>query len=372
MEKIYLDNAATTNLSAEVLNEMLPVLTNEFGNSSSIHSFGRNASSLVDNARDIIAETINAKSNEIYFTASGSEANSWALVGIANANRSKGNHIIVSSIEHPSIMNVMKELELKGYDVVYLSVNEEGVIDFEELEEALKIPSVLVTVMHVNNEVVSINDINRIEKLGHKYNTIFHSDITQSIGKIDVPLRNVDLASFSSHKLFAPKGAGVLVKKNNIKLTPLFYGGGQEFNYRSGTSNWPTNISMARALRLMLNYKNRNYDHVLKLWNILYEELKDIDVIHINSKKGHSPYIFNFSISTLTSEVLVHSLEEKGFCVSTVSACGSKISHGSYVIKSMYQNDKYASSSVRVSLAYEVEEYDIIQFIKALKEIIGK
>jgi len=369
---IYLDYAATTPIDEQVFDSYFKLLKNYFANSASIHKMGLRANEFLNAARESIAGLIEVEKEEVIFTSGATESNNLAIFGVLNSYKNKGKRIITSSIEHPSIMNVMKELELKGYDVVYLSVNEEGVIDFEELEEALKIPSVLVTVMHVNNEVGSINDINRIGKLCHKYNTIFHSDITQSIGKIDVPLRNVDLASFSSHKLFAPKGAGVLVKKNNIKLTPLFYGGGQEFNYRSGTSNWPTNISMARALRLMLNYKNRNYDHVLKLWNILYEELKDIDVIHINSKKGHSPYIFNFSISTLTSEVLVHSLEEKGFCVSTVSACGSKISHGSYVIKSMYQNDKYASSSVRVSLAYEVEEYDIIQFIKALKEIIGK
>ena len=369
---IYLDYAATTPIDEQVFDSYFKLLKNYFANSASIHKMGLRANEFLNAARESIAGLIEVEKEEVIFTSGATESNNLAIFGVLNSYKNKGKRIITSSIEHPSIMNVMKELELKGYDVVYLSVNEEGIIDFEELEEALKTPSVLVTVMHVNNEVGSINDINRIGKLCHKYNTIFHSDITQSIGKIDVPLRNVDLASFSSHKLFAPKGAGVLVKKNNIKLTPLFYGGGQEFNYRSGTSNWPTNISMARALRLMLNYKNRNYDHVLKLWNILYEELKDIDVIHINSKKGHSPFIFNFSISTLTSEVLVHSLEEKGFCVSTVSACGSKISHGSYVIKSMYQNDKYASSSVRVSLAYEVEEYDIIQFIKALKEIIGK
>ena len=214
--------------------------------------------------------------------------------------------------------------------------------------------------------------INEIANIVHKNDALFHSDITQSIGKIRVDLSNIDLASFSSHKLFAPKGSGVLVKKANIKLTPLFYGGGQESNYRSGTSNWQTSVSMAKALRLCLLDLDSSINYVSKLWNKLYEGFKDIDLIHINSFKGNSPYIFNFSIATLTSEVLVHSLEEKGFCVSTVSACGSKISKGSYVIRSMYNNDKYASSSVRVSLSKLVKENDIDLFIKSVKEIIRK
>lgn len=369
---IYLDYAATTPINKEVYNSYCKLLNNYYANSASIHKMGLKANEFLEASRESIASLIKVKKEEIIFTSGATESNNLAIYGILNSYKNIGKRIITSSIEHPSIINLMKNLELKGYDIVYLSVNNEGKINFKELEEQLKIPTTLVTIMHVNNEVGSLNDINKIGKLCHKYNTLFHSDITQSIGKIDVDLTYVDLASFSSHKLFAPKGSGVLVKKNNVKLTPLFYGGGQEFNYRSGTSNWPSNVSMAKALRLLMESKDINFNYVNKLWDKLYNNLKDIDVIHINSSKGNSPYIFNFSISTLTSEVLVHSLEEKGFCVSTVSACGSKISHGSYVIKSLYDNDKYASSSIRVSLAKEVKENDIDLFIKAIKEIIGK
>ena len=369
---IYLDYAATTPINKEVYDSYVKLLGNYFANSSSIHKMGLKANEFLEASRESIASLIKVKKEEIIFTSGATESNNLAILGILNSYKNKGKRVITSSIEHPSIMNLMEHLESKGYDVVYLSVNEEGKVNLDELKEALKTPTILVSVMHVNNEVGVINDINEIANISHKYDALFHSDITQSVGKVKVDLSNIDLASFSSHKLFAPKGSGVLVKKANIKLTPLFYGGGQESNYRSGTSNWQTSVSMAKALRLCLLDLDASFNYVSKLWDKLYEGFKDIDLIHINSFKGNSPYIFNFSINTLTSEVLVHSLEEKGFCVSTVSACGSKVSHGSYVIKSMFNNDNYASSSVRVSLAKQVKENEIDLFIKSVKEIIRK
>ena len=369
---IYLDYAATTPINKEVYESYCKLIGNYFANSASIHKLGLKASEFLEASRESIANLIKVKKEEIIFTSGATESNNLAIFGVLNSYKNNSKRIITSSIEHPSIMNLMKDLENKGYEVIYLNVDKEGKINLNDLEEQLKTNTLLVSVMHVNNEVGTINDINKIGELCHKYNTIFHSDITQSIGKIDVDLSNVDLASFSSHKLFAPKGSGVLVRKQNIKLTPLFYGGGQENNYRSGTSNWPTIVSMAKALRLILNEKEKAYIHVTKLWSKLFENLNDEELIHINSPIGHSPYIFNFSVMTLTSEVLVHSLEDKGFCVSTISACGSKISHGSYVIKSLFNNEKYASSSIRVSLAYEVKEEDIDKLIKAIKDIIRK
>ena len=369
---IYLDYSATTPINKEVYDSYCKLLANYYANSASIHKMGLKANEFLEASRESIANLINVKKEEIIFTSGATESNNLAIYGIINSYKNKGKRIITSSIEHPSIMNLMKYLETLGYEIIYLEVNEFGQINLEKLEEYLKTPTLLVTIMHVNNEVGSINNINRIGELCHKYNTIFHSDITQSIGRIDVDLKNVDLVSFSSHKLYAPKGSGVLVKKNDIKLTPMLYGGGQENNFRSGTSNWPSNVSMAKALRLMMKDKDANYNYALKLWNKLYNSLSLLNEIHINSSKNNSPYIFNFSTAKLTSEVLVHSLEEKGFCVSTVSACGSKISKGSYVIKSLFDNDKYASSSLRVSLSHLVKEEEIDAFINALKEIIRK
>ena len=369
---IYLDYAATTPINKEVYDSYCKLINNYYANSASIHSMGLKANEFLEASRESIANLIKVKKEEIIFTSGATESNNLAIFGVLNSYKNKPKRVIVSSIEHPSIFNIMKELEQRGYQVVYLPVNEGGKIDLIRLEEELKTPTLIVSIMHVNNEVGSINYIDKIGKLSHKYGALFHSDITQSIGKIKCNLENVDLASFSSHKLFAPKGSGVLVKKTNVKLTPLFYGGGQESNYRSGTSNWPLSVSFAKALRLSLQSLDKNYDYVTKLWNKLYEGLNNIDVIHINSSKGNSPYIFNFSLSTLTSEVMVHSLEEKGFCVSTVSACGSKISNGSYVIKSMFNNDKYASSSIRISLSSLVKEEEIELLIKSIKEIIRK
>lgn len=369
---IYLDYAATTPINKEVYESYCKLMANYFANSASIHKMGLKANDFLEASRESIANLLNIKKEEVIFTSGATESNNLAVYGVINSYKNINKRIITSSIEHPSIMNLMKYLETKGYEIIYLSVDNEGKINLNELEEEIKKGALLVSVMHVNNEVGCINDIDTIGKLCHKYNVIFHSDITQSIGKIDVDLSCVDLASFSGHKLFAPKGSGVLIKKQNIKITPLFYGGGQEFNYRSGTSNWLTCVSMAKALRIILNDKKETFNHVKKLWDKLYNNLKDEKLIHINSSLNHSPYIFNFSINTLTSEVMVHSLEEKGFCVSTVSACGSKVSHGSYVVKSMFDNDKYASSSIRISLAKEVKEQDIDMLIKAIKDIIRK
>ena len=368
---IYLDYAATTPINKEVYDSYCKLLNNYYANSASIHKMGLKANEFLEASRESIANLIKVKKEEIIFTSGATESNTLAIQGILSSYKNKGKRIIVSSIEHPSIINLVKTLE-QDYEIVYLGVNQDGKIDLEELEGLLRKPTVLVSIMHVNNEVGSINEIDKIGKLCHKYGAIYHSDITQSIGKIDCDLSNVDLASFSSHKLFAQKGSGVLVKKQNIKITPLFYGGGQENNLRAGTSNYPNCVSMAKALRLLMEKKKENYIYIDKLWNKLYEGLKDNELIFINSKKGCSPYIFNFSVLTLTSEVLVHSLENEGFCVSTVSACGSKISKGSYVIKSITNNDKYASSSIRVSLASITKEEDIDKFIEAIKKIIRK
>ena len=223
---IYLDYAATTPINKEVYDSYVKLLGNYFANSSSIHKMGLKANEFLEASRESIASLIKVKKEEIIFTSGATESNNLAILGILNSYKNKGKRIITSSIEHPSIMNLMESLELKGYEVIYLSVNEEGKINLDELKEVLKTPTVLVSVMHVNNEVGCINDINEISNIVHKYDALFHSDITQSIGKIKVDLSNIDLASFSSHKLFAPKGSGVLVKKSNIKLTPLFYGGG--------------------------------------------------------------------------------------------------------------------------------------------------
>ena len=254
VDKIYLDNAATTRISAEVLNEMNKVYTSTFGNSSSLHSFGREASSLVDDSRDIIANSINAKSNEIYFTSSGSEANSWAIIGIANANRAKGNHIITSKIEHESILQACKFLEKNGFQVTYLDVDKNGFINFAELLHAITDKTILISIMSANNEIGTIQNIKAIAHTAHEKGVIFHTDAVQLYGhmSLDVKDLGVDAMTMSAHKIYGPKGVGALYLSNDVAIDPIIFGGNQERSRRGGTCNTAGIVGFAKAAEIAM------------------------------------------------------------------------------------------------------------------------
>ena len=242
-------DAATTNLGAEALNAMLPILTSEYGNASSIHSFGRSASKLVAESRETIANTINAKANEIYFTSSGSEANSWAITGIAEANRIKGNHIITSKIEHPSVLEECKHLENNGYEVTYLDVDRNGFVNFVELLRAIKPTTILISIMSANNELGTIQNIKAIAQTAHEKGIIFHTDAAQLYGNmhLDVEDLGIDAMTISAHKIYGPKGVGALYVSNNIEIDPIIYGGNQERHKRGGTTNTAGIVGFAKA-----------------------------------------------------------------------------------------------------------------------------
>lgn len=244
-EMIYLDNAATTNISAEVLNAMVNVYNNSYGNSSSIHSLGREASNLVDESRDVIAESINAKANEIYFTGSGSEANSWAIVGLAYANQSKGYHIITSKIEHPSVLEACKYLEHHGFEVTYLNVDRHGFINFAELMGAIKPTTILISIMSANNELGTIQNIKAIAHTAHESGILFHTDAVQLYGhmQMDVEDLGIDAMSISAHKIHGPKGVGALYVSNRTKIQPIIFGGNQERAKRGPAPNCPAALS---------------------------------------------------------------------------------------------------------------------------------
>ena len=252
MKKVYLDSASTTYVSNQVLQEMLPVFGEVYGNSSSLHSFGRDALNLLDEARAKIASTIGAKANEIYFTSGGTEANNWAILGLARANKEKGKHIIVSSIEHSSILDACKVLENEGYEVTYLPVDKNGSVKLEALLHAMRRDTILVSVMAANNEVGTIQPIEKIAKIAHDRNIIFHTDAVQTIGNIpiDVQKMQIDMLSLSGHKINAPKGIGALYIKKDVQVEKYINGGHQERNQRAGTENVAGIVGLGKACEI--------------------------------------------------------------------------------------------------------------------------
>ncbi len=377
MEKIYLDNASTTNLSAEVLNEMLPVLTNEFGNSSSIHSFGRSASNLVDNARDVIAESINAKSNEIYFTASGSEANSWALVGIAMANRSKGNHIIVSSIEHPSIIEACKFLEKDGFDVTYLSVDSNGFVNFTQLLRSIKSNTILISIMSANNEIGTIQNIKAISSTAHEKGVIFHTDAVQLYGHMDLDVEDlgIDAMTISAHKIYGPKGVGALYLSNKVKIDPIIFGGNQERGKRGGTTNTAGIVGFAKACDVAMRDMKTNNHKIRALSEYFLSKVLDsIENIIINANTRQKlPHIISITFVGVDGESLLTKLDMNGLAVSTGSACSSNSLSVSHVMTAIGLNTDDARCTIRFSIgknnSYEELDKALAILVRSVEEL---
>lgn len=354
MERIYLDNASTTSLSAEVLNAMMPVLTDNFGNSSSIHSFGRDAANLIDHSRDIIADSINAKSNEIYFTASGSEANSWAIIGLANANRLHGNHIITSKIEHPSVLEACKYLENNGFKVTYLDVDHNGFVNFAQYLSALSSNTVLVSIMCANNEIGTIQNIKALAQTAHEKGIIFHTDAVQLYGNmvIDVQDLGIDAMTISAHKIYGPKGVGCLYVSNKLKLDPIVFGGNQERGKRGGTSNTAGIVGFAKAAEIATTNMRANNNKIRALSEYFLTKLThSVENITINAKvKQKLPHIISVSFTGIDGTSLLTKLDLNGVAVSAGSACTSNSLSISHVISAIGANNDVARSTVRFSL----------------------
>ena len=320
-DRIYLDNASTTNLGAEVLNEMLPVLTNNFGDSASIHSFGQSSLNLVENSRKIIAETINAKANEIYFTSSGCEANSWAIVGIANANRNKGNHIIVSSIEHSSVLEACKYLEKDGFEVTYLDVDKSGFIKFADFIHALKSNTILVSIIAANNEIGTIQNIKAISQTAHEKGVIFHTDAVQLYGNmvLDVEELGIDAMTISGHKIYGPKGVGALYVSSKVKINPIIFGQGEEGGKRGGTINTAGVVGLAKACEIANRDMRVNNHKVRNLSEYFITKLEDtIENIKFNAPtKQKLPHIISVIFVGVDGESLLTKLDVNGISIST-------------------------------------------------------
>ncbi len=376
-KRIYLDNAATTYVSAEVLNEMMPCFTAFYGNSNSIHSFGRESLAIVDRARDRIAKAINApKSNNIYFTSGGTEANNWAIKGIAHANKDLGKHIITSSIEHDSIMESMKELEKEGFEITYLPVDEHGVVSLASLLHHIRKDTILISIMSVNNEVGTIQNIKAIAKTAHENNIIFHTDAVQALGavKIDVQDMEIDVMSISAHKIYGPKGIGALYIRDGIKIDNLIHGGFQEKKKRGGTLNVPAIAGFGKATEIASRDLSVNCQKLRAIKNYFISKLQErIPMIHINTHPHQSVAgIVNVSFELIEGESILMLLDLAGIAVSTGSACTSGALQKSYVLSAMGIPDEIANGSIRFSFPKSISKDDINYVIDELEKVVAK
>jgi cysteine desulfurase len=378
MKEIYLDNASTTPMDERVLKAMLPYFTEKFGNASSLHSYGTEAKDSLDNSRSTIAGYIEAKPHEVYFTSSGTESNNLAIKGVAFANKHKGNHIIVSSIEHDCILHTCQWLESQGFFITYLPASENGMINPDDVNKYISNKTILVSVMHANNEIGTIQPIEEIGKICKERNVYFHTDACQSFGKIhiDVNKQNIDILTINSHKIYGPKGVGALYVNKNVNMTPLLHGGGQENSLRSSTENIPGIVGFAKAAELCFENFDSEFKRITKLRDKLIQKMeKNIENFYINGDiKNRLANNINFSIHGLEGETirLLLLLDEKGIAVSTGSACSSNDNAGnaSHVLQALGRDPFEARGAIRVSIGRFNTEEHIDKFYEILSKCI--
>ncbi|WP_017434947.1 cysteine desulfurase family protein [Saccharococcus caldoxylosilyticus] len=374
---IYLDNSATTKPFPEVIDSFVTVATKYFGNPSSLHELGMKSERLLTQAREQIAAALKVKPSEIVFTSGGTEANNFAIKGVAFQYRHRGKHIITTAIEHPSVSEPCQQLEQLGFEVTYLPVNEHGMVTAERVKKALREDTILVSVMHVNNEVGAIQPVEEIGALlAHYPKTIFHVDRVQGISKVPLDMKKarIDLCTMSAHKFHGLRGAGILYVRQGIRLSPLLAGGGQEMQLRSGTENVPAIVAMAKALRIALEKYDKQIDYLHEVKQAWLNELKAIPEIQINTPVEHSaPHIINFSLKHgMKPEVFVHELAKSDIFVSTTSACSSKKKAPSKTLLAMGVGEERAESGIRISLSFENTLEEIPLAVAAMKKAIEK
>jgi cysteine desulfurase len=375
-KKVYLDNAATTYVSSEALREMIPTFTSNFGNPSSVHSFGRNASALVDMARDRVAKAIGAESNEIYFVSSGSEANNLAIKGIAHANRDKGNHIITSCIEHPSVLEACKQLEKEGFKVTYLNVDNYGLIDFAQFLDVLTDDTILISIMAANNEIATIQNIQAIAQTAKEKEIIFHTDAVQSFGSMGYSVKdmNIDALTISGHKIYGPKGAAALYVKNGVKIEPLIAGGNQERGIRGGTVDVPAVVGFGKACEIAvrdmaINNKKLRFLREYFVKNLL-EKIPNVTINGHPHQKVNN--IVSVTFKYVNGDAVLAMLDLKGIAVSRGSACSAGVNEKSYVLKAIGLEDQDISSTIRFSFGKSNTKEEIDYTIDCLSSIVEK
>ena len=372
---MYLDNSATTAVSEEVLNEMEPYFREAYGNPSTLYSVGREAKKGLDKARQRVADAINADPKEIIFTSGGSESDNLAIKGIALKLKGKGNHIITSEIEHPAVKETLHFLETLDFKVTYLPVYENGIVKVEDVKDAITPETILITIMHGNNEIGTLQPIAEIGKLARERKILFHTDAVQTFGKVkvDVEELNVDLLSLSSHKVHGPKGVGALYIKKGVRITPLIHGGGQERGIRSGTENVPGIVGFGKACEIANNNLEENYARLVKTRDEIIEKVLDaVPKSYLNGDRNERlPNVINFRFSSIEGESLILLLDAKGYQASTGSACSSKTLEASPVLKALNLDDVDVHGSFRISLGSQTHFDDVDGLVEAIKESVA-
>ncbi|MCL2383155.1 MAG: cysteine desulfurase NifS [Oscillospiraceae bacterium] len=376
MRRVYLDNASTTKVDEEVLNAILPYLKEEYGNPSSIYSIGRNAKKAIEDAREKIAKVLNAEPTEIFFTGSGSESCNMAVRGIANSYKDRGNHIITSKIEHPAVLETCKALEKDGFQITYIPVNEEGIIDLDGLREAITNETILITIMYANNEIGTLQPIKEIGEIARKHNIFFHTDAVQAFGtiKIDVKGLGIDLLSLSGHKLYAPKGVGALYLRKGIKLKKVLTGGHQERDKRAGTENVTGIVGLGKATELAyenIESTNKKIQELREYY--ISEVVKRIPHIKVNGDlEKRLPGNSNISFRYIEGESLLLNLDIKGICASSGSACTSGSLDPSHVLLALGLSHEIAHGSLRVTIGKDNTKEDIDYLLDNLEEVVQR
>lgn len=373
---IYLDNAATTKIAPEVLDAMLPYMKEYYGNPSSIYSLGTESKKAVNQAREIIAETLGAKQNEIYFTAGGSEADNWALLKTAEAYSHKGKHIITSAIEHHAILHTCQYLEKKGFEVSYIGVDENGIVKLEELKAAIRQDTILISIMFANNEIGTIQPIKEIGEIAKEKGILFHTDAVQAYGQLPVSVEeyHIDMLSASAHKLNGPKGVGFLYIRSGIKIRALIQGGQQERGRRAGTENVPGIVGLGAAVKRAFSIMEEKTKKETELRDYLIEKIeKEIPFCSLNGDRiKRLPNNVNFSFRFIEGESLLIMLDMKGICASSGSACTSGSLDPSHVLLAIGLAHENAHGSLRLTLSEENTKEELDSVVAAIKEITDK
>jgi len=369
-----MDNAATTKIHSEILEEMLPYLSDNYGNPSSIYSIGRESRKALDMARERVAKALNAQNSEIFFTSGGTESDNWAIKGIAFGNESKGKHIITTNIEHHAVLHTVAYLEKYGFEISHIPVKEDGIVDIKDLEKEIREDTILISVMFANNEIGSIQPIKEIGEIAHKKGIYFHTDAVQAVGNIPIDVKdlNIDLLSLSGHKINGPKGVGALYIKKGVNISNMLHGGGQEMKRRAGTENVAGIVGLGKAIELATKDIPKKSKYLIELRDCFIKEIQEKvpDTILNGNPNLRLPGNINICFKYIEGESILLMLDMKGICASSGSACTSGSLEPSHVLLALGLPHEIAHGSLRLTLSTENTKQDIEYVLETIPPII--